>query len=377
MRKKTAKLILISIFLLLISAGCGQGENSQKSGSMDARKIVILGKESYVYSDQALINGLDMAIEEINQQGIDLCWEHMDDNGEYETGILYGGMLAKDDSVLAVLTVQDFEVIDALAPVFDEAKKPFISIQGCNESTLQGGYQFFISAFTSAQDMGKAVADYCGANGIKRIACSHTDTTFELSEMRGFQRNAEENNIEVVDMIQGPNTMIELKNKFDQWEALQVDAVYLAHLTYSDTSWMIDIIRYIKEQNPDIQILSDYSLDNTSTLEAYGDVLEGVVIPAPYSIEENEKTQRFREKYKNKFGSNASNVAMQGYDLMYIFSDIIQKGYENGEGIMTRLKRDEGYEGTSGHIRFDGDGRLCGIEPQFLQVKDGEFVTVK
>ncbi len=364
------------MFVIFILVGCQNITFEKTTNNVQANKIVILGKESYVYSDEALIHGIDLALEELDQRGIKLSLEHMDDKGEYETGIMYGGMLAKDDSVLAVLTVQDFDVIDTLAPVFEEAKKPFISIQGCNESTLEGEYRYFLSAFTSAQDMGKAVADYCGENGLKRIACSHTDTTFELSEMRGFQRNAQENGVNVVDMIQGPNTMIELKNLYYQWDSLKVDGVYLAHLTYSDTAWMLDIIKYLKEQNPNIQILSDYSLNNTSTLEKYGDILEGVVIPAPYSIEENQMTKEFRKKYQKNYGGNVSNVAMQGYDLMYILSEIVKSDCKTPEEVISILKREEGFDGASGHIHFDKDGRMTGITTQFLKVKNKEFVVI-
>lgn len=378
-RNIKTKICCVMVFVLLFSiCGCGHQEEKKSFVKKDnPKKIVVLGKESYVYSDEALVRGIEMAMEELRQKGIELIWEHIDDNGEYETGISYGGQAARDDSVLAVLTVQDFDVIDALAPVYEEEKKPFISVQGCNESTLQEGYQYFFCAFTSAEDMGKAVADYCGEKGYTRVVCSHTDTTFELSEMRGFQRNASRNNINIVDMIQGPNTMTELKSAYYQWENLEVDAVYLAHLTYSDTSWMLDIIRYLKEQNPKLQILSDYSLNHAATLEEHGNILEGLVIPAPYSVEENELTKEFRKKYEEKYSTSISNVAMQGYDLVKIFGEILQEGYEDSEYLMEQLKRSEGFEGTSGHICFSKDGKLTGIATQYLKVQNKEFVLIK
>ena len=376
--KKIADIFIVGVlFFLLVGCGDWEKRNTSENIEEDKKKIVLLGKKSYVYSDEALVRGIEMAIEELQEKGVELTWEHIDDNGEYETGISYGGLTAKDDSVLAVLTVQDFDVIDALAPVYEEEKKPFISVQGCNESTLQEGYQYFLSAFTSAEDMGKAVADYCGEKGYTRVVCSHTDTTFELSEMRGFQRNASKNNIDIVDMIQGPSTMTELKSTYYRWETLEVDAVYLAHLTYSDTSWMLDIIRYLKGQNPKLQILSDYSLNHAETLEKHGDILEGLVIPAPYSVEENELAKEFKKKYEEKYDTSISNVAMQGYDLVQIFGKIIQEGYEDSEEFVEQLKREEGFEGTSGHIHFDKNGKLTGITPQYLKVSKKEFVLTK
>lgn len=377
MKKKAAILIVVMGIFLLFGCGLQETKTSFENLKEDAKKIIILGKESYVYSDEALVHGIEMAIEELQQEGIDITWEHIDDNGEYEKGISYGVQAARDASVLAVFTVQDFDVIDALAPMYEEEKKPFISVQGCNESTLQEGYQYFFSAFTSAEDMGKAVADYCGKKGYTRVVCSHTDTTFELAEMRGFQRNAAKNKIDIVDMIQGPGTMTELKSTYYNWETLEVDAVYLAHLTYTDTSWMLEIIRYLKEQNPNLKILSDYSLNHEETLEEHGQILEGVVIPAPYSVEENQLTKELQKKYEEKYDTSIANVAMQGYDLVHILGQILQEGYEGSEQLVKQLKRKEGFEGTSGHIYFDKNGKLTGIAPQYLIVKNREFVLTK
>ena len=309
------KVVVVCICFLFGLCGCRSDskESISYQEGQSQYKIVLLGKESYVYSDIGLINGIDMAIEELKGT-VDITWEHYDDNGDYEKGLLYGEQLAKDNSVLAVFTFQDFEVVEALASRFHEEKKPLISVQGCYESTLQKGYDYFFSAFTSAEDMGVAMGQYCKLKGVSNVACSHSDTTFELDEMRGFQREANKNSVRVADMIQGPNTMTELQNVYYTWKQLGVDAIYLAHYTYSNTEWMLQMIDYIRSKDPNILIMSDYSLNNEETLEAYGDALEGVVIPAPYSIQENEKMGEFREKYESSIKSTFKKLHLREND---------------------------------------------------------------
>lgn len=375
MRQKLRKFFVLALagIMCIMTVSCnGFGQKTQEENQKEY-KIVLLGKESYVYSDQGFIKGMELALEQVQAQGIALTFEHVDDKGEYEQGVLVGGELAKDPSVLAVFTFQDFEIIEALASVFEEAKKPLVSVQGCYETTLQAGYDCFISAFTSAGDMGKAIADYCAESGIERVACSHTGTEFEREEMRGFERQARENGVTVVDMLQGPNTMTDLKSTYYRWEKLQVDAVYMAHLTYSDTEWMLEMITYLKEQNPDLKILSDYSLNNEETLKKYGDVLEGVVITAPYSVAESQEEKEFRKQFEEIYGFEASNVAIQGYDLVQIMAELLKEGI-NPKDFAEQLKRKEGFAGITGQICFEEDGRLTGITPQFLVVKNRHFV---
>ena len=367
--------ILLAMLCCMLMVSCGNFRQVSGEKEIQEYKIALLGKESYVYSDQTFINGMEMALEEVKKEGVTLSYQHMDDGGDYEGGVLAGEALAKDDSVLAVFTFQDFDIIEALAPTFEEAKKPLISVQGCYDTTLQAGYECFISAFTSAGDMGKAMANYCADYGIKRVACSHTGTEFEREEMRGFERQARNTGVDIVDMIQGPNNMTQLKSTYYHWEKLGIDAVYMAHLTYSDTEWMLQMIQYLKEKNPQIKILSDYSLNNDRTLEKYGEVLEGVVIPAPYSVEKSQAEEEFRKQFKKLYKCEASNVAIQGYDLVHIIATLQKEG-TNPKDYPKQLKRTEGFQGITGQICFDEDGRLTRITPQFLVVEKGRFVEL-
>lgn len=377
MEKKNRKLSgavgLVCFLSVLLLAGCGKQSPAATAGQKEY-KIVLLGKESYVYSDAGFIQGLGMAFEEAEERGIPLTFEYVDDNGEYEKGILYGSAAADDPSVLAVFTFQDFDVIETLADIFEEKKKPLLSVQGCYDTTLDSGYDYFVSAFTSAGDMGKSVADYCKREGYTRVACSHSGTEFEEEEMRGFCRRADENGVTVADMVQGPDTMTELKNICRQWESLGVEAVYLAHLTYSDTEWILKMIEYLKEWKSDIQIFGDYSLNHAESLKHYGDVLEGVVIPAPYSVSQTESYQDFCQRYQQKYQTEASNTAAQGYDLAQIFAGMVEQGVYASQEVIRRLKAQEGSQGVSGWICFDESGRLTGIEPQYLEGRDGRFV---
>ena len=157
-----------------------------------------------------------------------------------------------------------------------------------------------------------------------------------------------------------------LQNVYYTWKQLGVDAIYLAHYTYSNTEWMLQMIDYIRSKDPNILIMSDYSLNNEETLEAYGDALEGVVIPAPYSIQENEKMGEFREKYESKYKKSMSNVAVQGYDLIHMFGKFVKEGKITGEAIVSQMKSKEGYQGVTGTIQFSETGKLLGIPTQYL-----------
>lgn len=365
----------IIMFCIFLVTGCSLFQDSKDNEGKRQYKIILLGKESYVYSDVGFIRGMEMGMDAM-QSKEELVFEHVDDNGDYETGLLCGERLAKDDSVIAVFSFQDFDVLEALATVFEENKKPLFLVQGCYETTLEKGYEYIFSAFMSAKGMGTAISDYCKAMGIGKAACSHTDTTFEEEEMIGFASQSQKNNIIVIDMEQGPYTIGDLKRSYRIWETLGVEAVYLAHYTYSNTEWMLEMIGYLKSQNKDLHILSDYSLNNDATLKEFGDILEGVVIAAPYSIEINDAYKKLSEDYRKRYDADMSNVAVQGYDLYNMFALMVREGVTSPDKIIKRLKQREGYQGVTGKICFSKEGKLEGITPQYLQVKNGQFVTI-
>lgn len=372
-RKHIVAISMMAIVVLLIGmTGCSRKKSSQVMAPSDHKVIAVLGKEDYVYADEGFINGMEMALEDGSSN---ISWEYYDDNGDYEQGLMMAQQLALDNQIVAVYSFQDFEVIDAEAVYFEKAKKPLIAVQGCYESTLEQGYQYIFSAYMSSKDMGVAMAKYCARKGYERVVCSHTNSTFEADEMKGFCAQAEKDGISIVDMQLGPDSMNDLEVAYQRWKQLDVNALYICKYTENieQKEWIFKLIQYVKQQDPDFLVMGDYSLNGQSYLEKYGAEMEGTTYPNPYPVVENENSKSFMTEYGKRFPEESivSEGVFQAYDLTQMVQKSVSQEYDGFE--MSIFKSEQGYDGVSGTINYSEDGRII-QQVEYLTVHQGAFV---
>lgn len=373
LKKYALRIAALSFLILLMGlTGCS-GKKAAETVSQPRRQIIaVLGREDYVYADESFINGMNMALEDASSA---VSWKHYDDNGDYEQGLMLAQQLARDDQVAAVFSFQDFEVIDAEAEYFETAKKPLFAVQGCYEATLEKGYQYVFSAYMSSKDMGVAMAQYCAGKGLERVVCSHSNTTFELDEMKGFCAQAEEEGISVVDMQLGPDSMNDLEVAYQRWKQLGVDALYICKYTENveQKEWIFRLIQYIKQQDPEFLVMGDYSLNGASYLERYGDDMEGTTYPNPYPIADHVSSKAFAKEYKNRFPEtdDVSEGAYQAYDLTKMVLLSLQNGSDGPD--LDIFQSEKGYDGVSGTINYTEDGKIQ-TPIEYFTVHNGVFV---
>lgn len=373
--------------MLLSLTACDKEEQAEKeeAGTAQEKTVAVLGWDEYVEGNQDFINGMDMALEELGGS-ISLKKEYYNDGGSYDEGLLMAQELANDEHVAAVFSFQDFEVIEAEAHYFEEAEKPLVAVQGCYEKTLEREFGYIFSSYVSSKDMGAAAAKYCAEKGITRVACSHTDTTFEKDEVKGFCTEAEAAGIVVADLQSGPDSWNDLEQAYRRWENLGIRALFLCKYTETEAEkdWIFQVIRYIRERDPDFLILGDYSLDGPEYLKKYGKYMEGITYPRPYSVTESSMSEDFKQRYEAKYPdmAPAGDGACQGYDMMQMVGKALQ-GKEGGskknsqkDGILIRdfFKSEKGYDGISGKISYSEEGKIqSAIE--YYCVHDSVFVT--
>ncbi len=379
--------ILLASAIIYSLTACGRGEETQKTdaGAAQEKIIAILGWDEYVEGNQDFINGMDMALEELGESVL-LKKEYYNDGGSYDEGLLMAQGLANDDRVAAVFSFQDFEVIEAEAHYFEEAEKPLVAVQGCYEKTLERGLEYVFSSYVSSKDMGAAAAKYCAGKGIVRAACSHTDTTFEKDEVKGFCTEAEAEGIVVADLQSGPDSWNELEQAYRRWNNLGIRALFLCQYTETEAEkdWIFQVIRYIRERDPKFLILGDYSLDGPEYLQKYGKYMEGITYPRPYSVTETGRIVEFRQRYAQKYPdmAPAGDGACQGYDMTQMAGKALQgrdgtdKKNSQKDGTLIRdfFKSDTGYNGVSGKISYSGEGKIQSAAAYYC-VHDSVFVT--
>ncbi len=378
--KKTTARALFALYMsaVMMLSACGTQPPVSADGEVQEKVIAVLGWDEYVEGNQDFIDGMEMALKEWNTR-VPIRVEYYNDEGNYDKGLLMAQELTKKSNVAAVFSFQDFEVIDAEAPYFEEAEKPLVAIQGCYEKTLERGLKFVFSSYVSSKDMGAAAAKYCANKGIQRVACCHTDTTFEEDEIKGFCSEAQAQGMTVTDLQVGLDSSNSLERAYQRWKTLGAQALYLCKYTEteSEKDWIFRTIQYIKERDPDFLVLGDYSLNGPEYLEKYGKDMEGTAYPRPYSVMEGEKSKEFQDKYAELYPDMlpVGDGAYQGYDMTQMVETALQNKGEKADGVAIRdfFKAEGGYDGVSGSLSYSEEGKIRSTI-EYYCVHGGTFV---
>ena len=96
----------------------------------------------------------------------------------------------------------------------------------------------------------------------------------------------------------------------------------------------------------------------------------------PPDIEESEKLESFKERYRSTYGREADIWAVQGYDLLRLIVDTaVELGTNDPAAIAEALHNQKGYRGVGRQITFERGGALVVdvAKLPILTCRDGSF----
>lgn len=369
--------LLLSAALLLPPGGCA---SSAAAGTDDKTiKIAVLDTEVVFVADDSYTNGIAMAIEDLNtlygEQGYTISYEFYEDGSVFQQGMKALNAIRSDPEITAVVGTSSLNILGVAADVLDSAGKLLVTYYSAPDSLFNNGYTMVFRNGYGESDLGAAIAAYAAEReDINRVAIYHSDTDYERTMARSFLRGVEGTGLEVVDVTTTTPLQSELDAMLERWEALQVDTVYVSQYLAEDA---FDILRLVRHKNPDMNILGDFSFDYTDYLLADGDVSDDIYIAQPVPLESSAKMDDFYERYREKYGTEPTQWAVQLYDSVRMIGDTaVRIGSTDPEDIAEALRQD-GYDGVGGSLAFDAQGRLTGRSPRIMVSENGKFDFVE
>ena len=368
--------LLLSAALLLTIAGCapaaGTDDKTIKIAVMDT-EVVFVANDSYV-------NGISMAIEDLNalyaDQGYTISYEFYENGYMFQTGMEALNAIRSDPEITAVVGTSSLNILDVAAEVLDSAGKLLITYYSAPDSLFENGYTMVFRNCYGENDLGSAIAAYAaGRDDMRRIAIYHSDTDYERTMAQAFLRGVEGTDADVVDVATTTPLEAELEALLDRWETLGVDTVFVSQYLAEDA---FNILRLVRTRNPEIHVLGDFSFDYTDYLLADRAVSNDIYIATPVPLEPGPEVDAFYERYREKYGAEPTQWAVQLYDSIRMIVDTaVSIGSTDSEDIAQALHGEQGYDGVGGTIAFDEAGRLIGRQPRIMVSEDGMFDFVE
>ena len=368
--------LLLSAALLLTAVGCASAAPADDK----TIKIAVMDTEVVFVADDSYVNGIAMAIEDLNalygDQGYTISYQFYEDGSVFQQGMEALNAIRSDPEITAVVGTSSLNILDVAADVLNSAGKLLITYYSAPDSLFENGYTMVFRNCYGENDLGSAIAAYAvERQDMERIAIYHSDTDYEREMARAFLRGLEGTDVEVVDVAITTPLEAELDAMLERWEALDVDTVFVSQYLAEDA---FDILRLVRTRNPDIHILGDFSFDYTDYLLADRAVSDDIYIATPVPLEPSAQVDEFYARYREKYGAEPTQWAVQLYDSIRMIVDTaVRIGSTDSADIAQALHDEQGYSGVGGTIAFDEDGRLIGRQPRIMVSQDGMFNFVE
>lgn len=354
--RKQAIALVLSCFFLLGLIGCA----SEQIVNPKVLYIPILGDAAWLKEDGAFLSGVELAMEELNKEysaeGYIIRTEVIDDLASYDKGVEMATRLSQDNTVTAVINLQDFDVSKTTAGILSEGGKLVFFPYGAFDSLMTQGNNMLFCNIPSFADLGTAMADYAVQNGFKRIAIYHNGIASQEELATAFELALSETDAKVVDYVPGISSQSDFETVYSRWNALAVDCVVIAQYG-SERAY--EVLRMIRNKDNFLAVIGEPIFSTANLLNENKENAENLVIPSTMVIHESEKLEIFRDNYSKKFKREADIWAVQGYDTIRLITNAwVKTGGTDPERLSEILHSPGGYEGVGGTIAFVKGGAL-------------------
>jgi branched-chain amino acid transport system substrate-binding protein len=324
------------------------------------------------------VNGLTLALEEINQAGGILGRKvelYTEDNASTNPGtVLAFSKIANDKDVVAIVGPIASTQIQAASPAIAKAGIPTM-IGGTDPSLTRVNNRWVFRARPNDLYSSKVIADY-GVNTLKlkKWAIVHATDAFGAGGAKALTEELGKLGITPV-LDQGyasgtqDFTAIVLAIKKSGAEVVGTYMTYPADQAI--------FAKQLRQLGVTIQWVGSPTTAAVTTITLAGEALHGTYAVADFTIDATDATRAFAKKYRDRYGINPDNFASWAYDALNILTKAINDAKTtDNEAVRNAILAIKGFKGLEGTYEFDknGDG-LHGYN--IVKNEGGKIVFIK
>lgn len=384
---KIASLALSAVMAAACLAGCGAGTTGT-SGSGDGSKAIKIGGigpltgAAAIYG-QAVKNGAEIALEEINAKG-DLKFElkFEDDENDAEKAVNAYNNLKDWGMQISMGTVTTQPCIAVSAE--SNADGMFALTPSASAPDVVKDKEFMFQMCFSDPNQGVASAKYIKDQKLgEKIAIIYNNSdVYSTGIYQKFTTEAQNQGLDIVCVKTfTDDSANDFTSQLNEIKAAGADLVYLP-IYYTPASL---ILTQAKKMQYEPKFFGVDGMDGILTLEGFDQSLaEGVMLLTPFTADaEDEATKNFVKKYNDKFKETPNQFAADGYDVVHAIYEGCKKAGITGDMTAEEIGRKLVDTFTSADFKIDGitgtgmtwskDGEIS-KEPKGMVIKNGVYV---
>jgi len=381
MRRRTrASLTVLALFALILFTGSCQRQQQPKA-ALDRSTIKIgffgdLSGPTFNFG-QSAINGVLMAVEEINEAGgingrkIDVVID--DDRGSPERAATLAGKLIEEDKVVAIIAGGTSGNSRAAAPKAQTAKIPFICPSSTDPAVTQVGDYIFRACFVDAFQ-----AEVMAKFAVNTLKAKKAAIIFDFNSTYGrgltdyFELSFAKQGGQIVGKHSYTQGDVDFKGQLSSIQAADPDVIYIPGY-YNDVALIAKQARQMGLNQP---LLGGDGWDAPELWQLGGDALNDSFISTHYSVDDpSPAIQQFVREYKQHYGNLLPDAhAALAYDATRVLANAIARANStDGEKLRAALAETRNFAGVTGVISMDAD-RNAVKAATVLKLEDGRYI---
>jgi branched-chain amino acid transport system substrate-binding protein len=342
---------------------------------------------------QDCVNGLKLAIEEINAAGgvksmggAQLALVEADSQGKPDVGVAEVQRLATKDNVAAIVgTYQSGVGVPATAEA-EKQQVPIVISMAVADAITDSGQKYTFRICPKSDFYAKYqilfVKDLKNLVGldVKKVALLHEDTDYGTSMATGQKKYAKEAGIEVTTEVAYPASAADLTTQVSKVKATNPDLVLTT--TYLNDSILI---MQAKEKLGMKQLFFDAAGGTVEGdfIKRLGATAENILTEIEFS-KYAKGSEVLNQKFKDKYGTDITGNSAYSYQAGYVIADALERA-----GTADRVALRDAFAATNmppgptmvlptqgKPLQFGPDGQNLNAPLFVVQVQNGELTPV-
>jgi branched-chain amino acid transport system substrate-binding protein len=334
------------------------------------------GQASYGKDNQ---NGAQMAIDELNAQGVTLAGVPVkfellaeDDQADPKLGPVVAQKLV-DAKVAAVIGHFNSGVTIPASKVYSDAGIPQLSVSTNVKYTQQG----FKTAFRLMADdgkQGKALGEYAVKKlGYKRLAVIDDATAYGQGLADEFVAAVKAAGGQVVKHEHTNDKAVEFAPLLTSIKGSNPQAIFFGGYDQQAAP----MARQMRTLGMNIKLLGGETMNSSKFLELAGPAAEGNIASTPgAALDTRPGGKAFAEKYKARFGQDIGLYAPYFYDGVMVVAAAMKAANSADPAKVLPALAKINHKGITADIQFDAKGDLTHGLLTFFEVKNGKWVQI-
>jgi len=373
---KTVFVLAVTIFFMLACDSSSLPSRTRVERADAAKGDIVIGIVGTSVDPNLFYEGVDMAVEEINQRegvlGRRIKTINYDDKGSASEGQKVARRLSGNPDVVAVVGHFFSDVAIPASITYNQQGILFIS-PGATDPFLTQSGNFTFRNIPNDNATGRQAAELVSEAGYKNIAIVYQRNSVNKRLSEIFHEHAVTKGIEIVAtrsffpwQTDFRSVLSELKQDY------KFDCIFLAGTTPAAAN----LIKQAREMGITVPFIGGDGLDSPSLLTIAGRAAEGTTVATAYNPSlSGIQSANFVKQFHAKYGFTPDSWAAQGYDAISVLAAAIEKANSTVPIVLsTTLKFMGAWNGVTGSYAFTPTGDITGKPMFFKTVQNGKFV---